>query len=82
MDIQTKKLLFLEEFIRLNNEEVIEKLALLLKKEKQRLLQKTLSPMTHEELAATLDRSEQDIAQGHLHSQQEVEVYFKEKRRK
>lgn len=82
IDIQTRKLRFMEEYIRLTDETIIEKLAQLLREEKQKTMQAKLTPMTTEQLAEKLDLSEKDIREGRLHTQAEIENYFKNKRSK
>jgi hypothetical protein len=78
--IQTRKLRFMQEYIRLTNEAIIEKLAQLLREEKQKVMQAKLKPMSHKELTDKLDRSEINIKEGRLHTQEEVENYFKTSR--
>jgi predicted transcriptional regulator len=80
IDIQTQKLRFMEEYIRLTDATIIEKLTQLLREEKQKIMQAKLKPMTAEQLTDKLDRSENDIKEGRLHTQEEVENYFKSKR--
>lgn len=80
IDIQTRKLRFMEEYIRLTDESIIEKLAQLLKEEKQKVMQAKLKPMSHEELVEKLDRSEADLREGRLHTQEDIENYFKRNR--
>jgi hypothetical protein len=82
IDIQTRKLRFMEEYIRLTDETIIEKLAQLLKEEKRKTMQAKLAPMTKEQLIEKLDLSEADIREGRVHTQEEVENYFKNKRSK
>ena len=82
LDLQSKKLQFIEEYLRLTDEEIIEKLSHLLKTERQRVLQAKLKAMTHEELTQKLERSEIAIQEGRLQTQEEVENYFKNKRLK
>ena len=82
LDLQSKKLQFIEEYLRLTDEEIIEKLSQVLKTERQRLMQAKLRPMTEEELNQKLERSERAIQEGRLHTQEEVENYFKNKRSK
>lgn len=64
LDIQTRKILFLQEFLRLNNEESIAKLERLLNKEMKGKDKSSPSPMTVEELSKRIDRSEADFAAG------------------
>ncbi|OQX80449.1 MAG: hypothetical protein B6D61_02010 [Bacteroidetes bacterium 4484_249] len=61
MDIQTRKYQFIEGIVRLNNLDIIEKLETILKKEKQIEYEKSLIPMTKEELIARAKISNQDI---------------------
>jgi hypothetical protein len=82
LDLQSKKLQFIEEYLRLTDEEIIEKLSQLLKTERQKLMQAKLRPMTADELTQKLERSEKDIQEERLHTQEEVENYFKNKRLK
>ena len=81
MDLQTRKLSFMEEYLRLNDEALIDKLTALLKKERQKNLRKQLHPMSAQQLADKLERSEADIKAGNLHSQAEVEQYLKKRRK-
>jgi hypothetical protein len=80
IDIQTRKLRFMEEYIRLTDEAIIDKLSQLLREEKQKNMQAMLKPMTQEALMEKLERSETDIRESRLHTQEEVENRFKSKR--
>ena len=73
---------FIEEYLRITDETLLEKLTLLLRKERQKQLKAMLRPMSQEELAAKLDRSEDDIQAGRLYSQTEVEAHLKSRRNK
>lgn len=64
LDIQTRKILFLQEFLRLNSEKSIAKLEQLLNKEMKSADKTNLSPMTVEELSQRIDRSEADFSSG------------------
>ena len=66
MDIQTRKYQFIEGFIRLNNLKIIKKLEAVLKKEKQIEFEKTLIPMSKEELIARAHLSNEDIKAGNV----------------
>ncbi|MBC8487840.1 MAG: hypothetical protein H8D45_17570 [Bacteroidetes bacterium] len=72
MDIQTRKYQFIEGFIRLSNLKIIEKLETVLKKEKQIEFEKTLIPMTKEELIARDQFSNEDIKVGNVISQNDL----------
>ena len=61
MDLQVRKIAFIQEFLRVNNEKVIDRLEKLLSSEKKKLYKKDLSPYTIEELEEMISRSEQDL---------------------
>ena len=72
MDIQSRKLSFIEDFIRLTNEDIIEKLEKLLKQERKKSFEHTLKPMTQEELEQGITESEEDIKNGRVFSTEEA----------
>ena len=76
-DIQTRKMLFLQEYIRLNDEQIIDKLNDLLRREKSKRLKVSMKPMTPNDLDEKLNRSEQNIENGQVYSQNEVKSFFK-----
>ncbi len=76
-DIQSHKMLFLQEYLRLNDEQIINKLSNLLRSEKSKKLKTEFSPMSQREFLNKLENSEKDIIEGNVYSQNEVEVYFK-----
>lgn len=66
MDLQTRKISFVQEFLSIQNEEVISRLEKYLKKEKISMEEKAFKPMTIEELNRRIDQSEQDSINGRL----------------
>lgn len=66
MDLQTRKLEFIREFLKLQNEEVLSRLEKLLKKEKQSDKVDDVDPMTIEELNKRIDKSLEDSKNGKL----------------
>jgi len=60
MDLQLRKIHFVQEFLRLNNESVLGKLELLLKKEKQKLYDQEIKPFSTEEFNAMIDQAEKE----------------------
>ncbi len=46
MDLQLRKIAFVQEFLRVNNEKVVDRLEKLLTSEKKKLYKKDLSPFT------------------------------------
>lgn len=76
-DVQTRKMLFMQEYLRLNDEHIIDKLNDVLHREKSKRLKIKLKTMTQDELAEKLNRSEENIENGQVYSQSEVESFFK-----
>lgn len=66
MDLQTRKISFVQEFLSIQSEEVISRLEKYLKKEKISMQEKSFEPMTVEELNRRIDQSEQDSINGRL----------------
>lgn len=63
MDLQSRKIEFVQEFLKLQSEEVISQLEKLLKKETKKI-DRDLKPMTIEELNSRIDQSEDDFRNG------------------
>ena len=72
MDLQTRKLNFIQEFLRLNNEKLISKLENLLKSEKAKSYERQISPLSEEELNRIIDEAEKDSKEGRLTSAVEL----------
>ncbi len=66
MDIQLKKIHFVKEFLRLDNEQAIDKLDSLLKSEKKRIYSQELEPMSSEEFNKIIDNAESDSENGRI----------------
>jgi hypothetical protein len=66
MDVQLRKIHFFKEFLRLNNEQAIEKLETLLKAEKQRIYSTEPEPMSSKELDKIIDNAEKDAKAGRI----------------
>jgi len=64
MDIQTKKINFIQEFLRLKDEELINKLDNLLKLEKKKKFKEEIRPYSEEEFNAVIDKAEEDSKNG------------------
>jgi len=60
MDLQTRKISFIQEFLNLQSEEIILRFEKLLKKEKNRITSNKLEPMTLEEFNERIDASMED----------------------
>jgi len=61
MDLQSRKIEFVQEFLKLRSEEAISRLEKLLKKEKKNVIGKEFKPMTEQELIKRIDQSESDF---------------------
>ncbi len=66
MDLQTRKISFVQEFLSIESEEIISRLENFLKKEKKVNTNKEFSPMTVEEFQNRINQSEQDSINGRL----------------
>jgi hypothetical protein len=78
MDIAIRKVELIEWLARLQDENVIQRVETL-KKGAVNELYEQRTPRTMSEMHAKLDKSEKDIQSGKVHSQEEVEGYFKAK---
>ena len=62
MDLQSRKIEFMQEFLKIQSEEVISRLENILRKEKQ----KNFNPMSVEEFNLRIDKSMEDSKNGKL----------------
>ena len=72
MDIHTKKLHFVQEFLRLKDESLIDKLNNLLKTERKKKIEKELKPLSKKEFNDMIDSAESDSKNGRLTSAREL----------
>jgi len=72
MDIQDKKLHFVQEFLRIKDEYLIDKLNNLLKSERKKKFEKELNPLSKREFNDLIDSAESDSENGKLTSAQEL----------
>jgi hypothetical protein len=61
MDLQVRKIHFVQEFLRVNNEKIIDKLEGMLKSEKSKLYASDPEPYTMAELNIIIDNAEDDV---------------------
>jgi hypothetical protein len=66
MNIETRKLSFIQEFLRLQNEEIIIGLEKLLQKLKLESLEKELVPISLEKFHSDIERSFADVKNGRI----------------
>ncbi|MHA6246709.1 hypothetical protein ACXYMU_02145 [Pontibacter sp. CAU 1760] len=73
MDIQERKIHFVQEFLRLNNEEIISKFEQILDSEKKKLYSESISPMSLTDFNRIIENSEDDAANGRVKGIQELD---------
>ncbi len=66
MDLQTRKISFVQEFLNIQNEEIILQFEKLLRREKKKISTKELKSMTLEEFNRRIDTSLEDSEKGRL----------------
>ncbi|MFZ4400764.1 MAG: hypothetical protein ACOYO1_12075 [Bacteroidales bacterium] len=64
MDLQTRKLQFIQEFLRINSEEIINKLDKFMHEERKKILEEEIKPISLEQFNEMIDQSEDDFANG------------------
>ncbi len=72
MDLQTRKISFVQEFLKLQNKEIISLFEKLLRKERKKISSKELEPMTLEEFNKRIDLSLEDSEKGRLTESNEL----------
>lgn len=66
MNIETRKLIFIQEFLRLQNEEIVIGLEKLLHKQKAELIEKEMKPMSIEKFNSDIEQSLEDSKNGRM----------------
>jgi len=66
MDIQARKINFIQEFLRVADDELVTKFEKLLKVERKKQLEKELRPMTMNEFDEIIDKSENEFSNGRV----------------
>ena len=66
MNLEARKISFIQEFLRLQNEDIVIGLEKLLRKSKAELIEKEIKPMTIEEYNADIDRAMDDSKNGNM----------------
>lgn len=77
MNIQSRKLEFIEQFLHINDEALIAKLESLLKKEKEASYNKKLKPMSMDEFNAIIDIAQKDAVEGRVVLHQDLKKRIK-----
>lgn len=76
MDIRTRKIKFVEEFLDIQSEEALTQFEELLKKEQAIEMEERFKPMTTAELNRRIDKSEEDFKNNHHKSTSELLAKF------
>ena len=66
MDLQAKKIYLIQEFLRINSEDLINKLDKFLHIEKSKIYEQELKPMSMDSFNAMIDQAEDDAANGRV----------------
>jgi predicted transcriptional regulator len=74
MDLQTRKLELIQEFLKIQSVEIITRLEKILKKESQKTAEEEFKPMTIEEFNARIDQSMEDSKNGRLVGESELKA--------
>ena len=61
MDLQTRKLQFIQEFLRLANDNIIEKFEKMLQQERKRIVEQDISPMTMNQYEQRINNASDDL---------------------
>lgn len=77
MDLQTRKIEFVQKFLKLQNEEVVSRLEKLLEEERKKVIDKDSNPMTKEELNQRIDQSEKDFEENRFKKTSELLSKYK-----
>jgi len=66
MDIVARKLNFVQEFLRISDEDLVDKLERFLKTERKKRVDKEIKPMTMNEFNQMIEKSEDDVKNGRV----------------
>ena len=77
MNLESRKLEFIQEFLKLQSEETITLLEKILKKDKKTKINNAFKPMTQKELDNRIDQSENDFKKLNFKSSDELLAKYK-----
>ena len=72
MDLQTRKIHFIQELLRVKNVSIIDKLEKILHQVRKKVVDKELSPMSIEEYNSLIDKAENDSENDKLYNAGEI----------
>ena len=74
MNIEARKISFVQEFLRLQNEEIVSGLEKMLHKRKAELIEKEMKPMSIEQFNSDINQSEDDFKNGRIISAKDLKA--------
>ena len=77
MNLEARKISFVQEFLRLQNEEIVSGLEKLLHKRKSELSEKEMKPMSIEQFNSDISQSENDFKSGRIISATDLKAKVK-----
>lgn len=77
MDLEARKISFVQEFLRLQNEDIVSGLEKLLHSRKAEILEQQLKPITHQQFNSDIDRSLDDIDNNRIVEAQALKDKFR-----
>jgi hypothetical protein len=77
MNLEARKIEFVQEFLKLQNEEVVSRLEKILRKEKSISDERIVEPMTQDELNKRIDQSESDFENDRFKGSSELLAKYK-----
>jgi hypothetical protein len=77
MNIQARKLVLIEEFLRISDETLITKLELFIRQEKKISHERNLKPMSIDEFHEMIDQAKQDSEEGRVIAHEELKKKVK-----
>jgi hypothetical protein len=77
MDLEARKISFVQEFLKLQNEDIILSLEQLLKKRKAETVEKNPKPMTIEQLNSEIDQAMEDSKNGRMVKASDLKEKYK-----
>ena len=77
MNLEARKIEFVQEFLKLQSEEAVSRLEKVLRKEKKNSDERIFEPMTQDELNKRIDQSESDFRNNRFKSSSELLAKYK-----
>lgn len=74
MNLEARKISFVQEFLRLQNEEIVSGLEKMLHKRKAELIEKEMKPMSIEQFNSDINQSEDDFKNGRIISAKDLKA--------